>query len=100
MSDEIKAKYDDLEHIASRFANQSHEVQEMISQVRNSMEDLKEGWKGRGSEAFFSEMQSEVLPASMRLHHVLAEASHVTKEVAKTVRHAEEEASALFSRSH
>ncbi|HEX8597832.1 MAG TPA: WXG100 family type VII secretion target [Chloroflexia bacterium] len=100
MSDEIKAQYDDLEQVASRFSNQSQAIQEMITRVRSSMEDLQSGWKGRGSEAFFNEMQSEVLPASTRLHDVLADAGQVTREVVRTIQQAEEEASSLFSRSH
>lgn len=98
MAEEIKAKYDELEQVAARLAKQSQAIQHMLEKVHNSMNQLKTGWEGRGSEAFFTEMEHEVLPASTRLKTVLDEASHVTKEVSQKFKQAEQEASALFSR--
>lgn len=99
MSDEIKADYDQLENVASRFANQSQAIQQMLQKVRSSMEKLDDAWEGRGRDAFFQEMQSEVLPASQRLQEVLDEASQVTKSIVQTVKQAEEEASTPFRSS-
>jgi WXG100 family type VII secretion target len=97
MTDEIRADYDQLEQVASRLANQSQVVQQLMQKVRGSMSPLEDGgWIGRGSDAFFQEMNSEVLPATDRLHKVLQEASQVTKQIVQTVRQAEDEASALF----
>lgn len=96
MSDEFKADYEQLEQVASRFANQSQEIQHMLQQVRNGMHKLQSDWIGRGSDAFFSEMQSEVLPAVSRLQQALEEANRVTKEIVQVVQQAEEEASAPF----
>lgn len=95
--DEIKADYDRLEQVASQFANQSQAIQQMLQNVRGSMDPLENGgWIGRGSDAFFSEMQGEVLPASERLQQALDEASRVTKYIVQTVKQAEEEASSAF----
>jgi WXG100 family type VII secretion target len=96
MADEVRADYDQLEQVASRFANQSQEVQQALQQVRNSMNKLQDDWIGRGSEAFFSEMEGEVLPATNRLQQALDEASRVTKEVVQIMQQAEEEASSPF----
>jgi len=96
MFDELRADYDQLDNVANRFANQASQIQDMLQRVRGGMESLEEGWIGRGSEAFFSEMQSEVLPASMRLQQALQEASQVTKQIVQTVRQAEDQASSLF----
>jgi WXG100 family type VII secretion target len=97
MSDEIRADYDQLEEVASRFANQSHVIQQMLQKVRSSMSKLEDGgWIGRGSDAFFQEMQSEVLPASLRLQEVLDEASQVARNIVQIVRQAEDEASSPF----
>lgn len=97
MSDEIRADYDQLEQIAGRFANQAEDVQATLQRVRASMEKLEGGgWIGRGSDAFFSEMQGDVLPATTRLQAALVEASRTTRAIAQTVRQAEEEASTLF----
>jgi WXG100 family type VII secretion target len=96
MADEVKADYEQLEQVASRFANQSQEVQQMLQKVRNSMQKLEPDWIGRGSEAFFSEMEGEVLPATARLQQALDEAGRVTRDIVQTMQQAEEEASSPF----
>ena len=96
MADEVKADYEQLEQVASKFSSQSEEIQQMFQTVKNNMDKLEPDWIGRGSEAFFSEMQSEVLPAVMRLQQALEEANRVTKEVVQTMQDAEEEASSPF----
>lgn len=98
--DEIRADYDRLEQLANQFANQSQAIQQMLQNVRGSMDPLQSGgWIGRGSDAFFSEMQSEVLPGSQRLQEALDEASRVTKQIVQTVKQAEEEAASPFRTS-
>ena len=100
MADEIRADYDRLEKVASQFANQSQEIQQMLQKVRGSMEPLENGgWIGRGSDAFFSEMQSEILPATERLQQAMDEANRVTNQIVQTIRHAEEEACSPFRAS-
>lgn len=97
MADEIRADYEEMEQISNRFANQSQTVQQMMQKVRSSMDKLESGdWIGRGSDAFFNEMNSEVLPATERLIQALDEASRTTKDIAQTVQQAEEEASSRF----
>jgi WXG100 family type VII secretion target len=100
MADEIRADYDRLEKVASQFANQSQEIQQMLQKIRGSMDPLENGgWIGRGSDAFFSEMQSEVLPATERLQQAMDEANRVTNQIVQTIRHAEEEACSPFRAS-
>ena len=100
MGDEIRADYEQLEDVASRFANQSQVIQQMLEKVRSSMSKLEDGgWIGRGSDAFFQEMNSEVLPASLRLQEVLDEASQVTRAIVQIVQQAEDEACSPFRAS-
>lgn len=95
--DEIQADYDRLEQIANQFANQSQAIQQMLQSTKGAMDPLQGGgWIGRGSDAFFSEMQGEVLPASERLKEALDEAGRVTKQIVQIVKQAEEEASSPF----
>jgi hypothetical protein len=42
-------------------------VAQMVQQVQNAMHRLQSDWIGRGSEAFFHEMEGELLPALNRL---------------------------------
>ncbi|HFD86915.1 MAG TPA: WXG100 family type VII secretion target [Gammaproteobacteria bacterium] len=97
MAEEIRADYQQLQEITSRFNNQSQAIQEMLQRVRNSMSKLEDGgWIGRGSDAFFNEMNGEVLPAVERLRQALEEAARATSQIAQIMRQAEEEASARF----
>ncbi len=97
MSDEIRADYDRLDQVANQFASQSQAIQQMLQNVKGSMDPLESGgWVGRGSNAFFEEMNSEVLPANERLQQALDEASRVTKQIVQTIKQAEEEASSPF----
>ncbi|MER2512913.1 MAG: WXG100 family type VII secretion target, partial [Nitrosomonas ureae] len=59
-AEEIRADYEQLSQVANRFSTQSQQVQQMTQKVQKSMETLKTGWEGRGSQAFFNEMQGKV----------------------------------------
>jgi WXG100 family type VII secretion target len=97
MSDEVRADYQQLDEVATRFANKAQDTQEMLEKVRSSMEQLEDGgWIGDAADAFFSEMNGLVLPASRRLQAALDEASRVTKDIADGMKQAEEEASSRF----
>jgi WXG100 family type VII secretion target len=93
----IQSEYDTLDSIAARFGQQFEVNSALYSQVERSFLTLsQEGWEGRGSAAFASEMQSEVLPALQRLNHALSEAQSVTLQVRDVLQEAEEEAARLF----
>jgi WXG100 family type VII secretion target len=97
MADQVRADYEQLAQVASQFSNQAEVVQEMLEKIRSSMDKLEnDGWVGRGSDAFFSEMQNEVIPATQRLIQVLGEASRATNDISQTMQQADEEASAPF----
>lgn len=100
MSDEIKADYEQLEDIATQFANQANEIEQMIQKWHASYRELRDGgWLGRGADAFKAEMDDEVFPASGRFYQALREANRVTKEIISQVRQSEEEAASLFKSS-
>ena len=91
--DEIRADYEALEGLSQRFLNQAQVIQQMLQDVRAKMGNLQNGgWIGRGSDAFFNEMDGEVLPASDRLQQALDEGGRVTKFISQTIEQAEEEA--------
>lgn len=100
MTDEIRADYDRLDQVANNFANQAQAIQQTLQNVRGSMDPLESGgWIGRGSDSFFTEMQSDVMPANERLQQALDEASRVTKQIVQAVQQAEEEACSPFRAS-
>jgi WXG100 family type VII secretion target len=96
-ADVIQANYDELEIIATRFGQCAESNAQMISRVRQGMERLKQGdWIGKGSEAFFKEMDGEVLPAIDRLTQALQQSQSVINQIIFIVQQAEEEAAEPF----
>lgn len=97
MSDQIQADYDKLGQVASRFDRQAQSTREMTRKVRAAMQKLEQGgWMGRGADAFFSEMNSVVLPALARMEQALQTGSQVSKEISQKMRTAEDEACSPF----
>lgn len=100
MADEIRADYDKLGQVASRFDKQAQMIDDMIRKVRADFQKLESGgWIGLGADAFMSEMRSVVFPASQRLEAALKTASQTTKEISNHMRQAEEEASSPFKQT-
>lgn len=96
--DYVQAKYDDLEGVAVRFSQWAQSNAQISTRVRQKMEDLiNGGWEGRGAEAFFNEMGSEVLPAIDRLTVVLEQSQDVTRQIISTFQEAEREAASVFT---
>lgn len=96
MSDEIKANYDELEQIATGFTNEAQAIEEMFQSIRSGMDNLQDAWIGRGSDAFFAEMNDDIIPAINRLRDALNDGGQVTKEISQTMQDADEEASSPF----
>ena len=97
----MRDKLDDhdelIEQIACRFANESQAIREMLQMMRSNMEKFEDGgWIGLGADAFFSEMQSVIIPAIQRLESALNNAAKATREVTQTMRQAEQDAGSIF----
>lgn len=99
MSDQIQADYDQLEQVATKFAQQAQAIAQMNQSVKACVSKLRSGWIGQGADAFFSEMNSSVLPATQRLENALSEANRATKEISQTVQQADEDAASPFRAS-
>lgn len=96
-NDIIQAQYDELTSVAGRFGGQAEASKQLLAQVRGAMQPLQGGgWQGRGSAAFFAEMNGDVLPAMQRLAAALDQARTVTKQAYDIMKAAEAEASRPF----
>lgn len=94
MTDIIRADHEALAKIAANFGKESSAAAQMLQQVTQAMQKLQNGgWLGRGSDAFFAEMEQKVVPAVRRLIEALAEAERTTKTISTTMKSADEEAS-------
>lgn len=97
MADLIEADYGKLEQVHKQFSRQAESVNKLIKDVRARMAPLQDGgWQGDAADAFYREMQGEVLPACMRLQKALREAASTTKRIGNTVQKAEQEAKNAF----
>ena len=91
MADIVQADYDQLISIKQRFGQHSEQTEQLLTQLRGNMENLMGEWIGDGSEAFFQEMNREVLPAVGRLANALEVAGVQTEAIRLIVKKAEEE---------
>ena len=93
MANVIQANYQDLQQVAARFGQESQTAQQMLNKMQQAMEPLKDGgWVGKGSDAFFKEMDDVVLPAVKRLIQALSNAQQKTTQVAQLFQSSEQEA--------
>jgi WXG100 family type VII secretion target len=97
MANKVQAKYDELDQISGRLSEGSNRVSEMQAKLRSQIDVLQGGgWIGRGSDAFYNEMEDTVLPAVKKLEDALENASKVLRQAADRLKSAEQEASARF----
>ena len=93
----IQVEYDRLSEVATGFGRNADATTALQGQVQRSAQALRQGgWQGRGSTAFFAEMDGTVSPATQRLSAALKEAQKVTLQIGFLMRQAEEEASRPF----
>lgn len=98
MADIVRANYQQLDQIANKFKNEAEQTRAMLQKVKGAMEPLQSGgWIGKGSDAFFNEMNGKIIPAVNRLAQALQEAASKTKEIGNTMRQAEQEGANPFS---
>lgn len=93
----IQSKYEELATIARRFEQQAQATRALQQQVQRRAGALRNGgWVGRGSAAFWGEMEQKVFPGIQRLLEALTTAQQTTLDVAQILREAEEEAASVF----
>ena len=99
MIDEIRADYEALAQVATRFNSRAEATTEMLTSVQAAYTPLEQGsWIGEGAEAFFAEMKEDVIPAVNRLIAALTMAGEITGEAAQTMQEADQAAATGGSR--
>ena len=93
----LQVDYDRLAAVARQFGRNAEVVASLQDQVQRSAQALRAGgWQGRGSAAFFAEMDKEITPALQRLTSALRQAQDVSIQIGHLMRQAEEEAAEPF----
>jgi WXG100 family type VII secretion target len=93
MADKTIVDYEQLRSISKKFSNEGEALAQLTAQVRQSVHNLKSEWIGAGSDAFFEEMETEILPALKRLHEAMTFSAETVNIINKLYRSAEEEGS-------
>lgn len=93
-----RVHYDDLNTIIQKFRSEQQDIDALFKQTKGKVESLHNNqWVGEGSEKFFSEMESQVLPAMQRLSAALGHAGDVAQKMADTIRRHDEETKGFFN---
>jgi WXG100 family type VII secretion target len=98
-ADIIQAQYEQLEALARRFGKQAEAQAALQKRVQTSVGRLRTAWVGRGSDAFYAEMDAKIFPALQRLIAALQEAQKVTLQMCEIVRQAEDAAARPFNQA-
>ena len=93
-----KIHYDDLNTIIGKFRTEQQEIEGLYKQTKSKVESLHNNqWIGEGSEKFFSEMETMVLPAINKLAGALGHAADVAQKISDTIHRYDEETKGFFN---
>ena len=93
----IRAHYDQLTQTATRFGQQAGEARGLLQRLRRDLDLLQGGdWLGQGAQAFYAEMNGQVVPAVQRLVRALEQAADTTYQINQVVQQAEQAAAACL----
>lgn len=96
-SPQIRADHDQLAQIEQNFSRQASSTARTLQGMKQQVDTLQGGdWIGEGAEAFYREMQGEILPAMTRLASALDVSARVTRQIQQIMLQAEEDVSRLF----
>lgn len=94
MADKIEVDYEEMDRLAKAFLSEAEALTNLLTQTRNKVSGLHgAGWVGVGSDAFFNETETVVLPGFDRLQKAITQTGERTQELVRLMSDAEEEAS-------
>jgi WXG100 family type VII secretion target len=93
MADQITVNYEVLTQIQTKFTQLASDVEDTGRGIGEKALALGEdGWQGRGSDAFYSEMNDSVAPGIRKLKEALGQAAEVVGKISQTYIEADESA--------
>jgi WXG100 family type VII secretion target len=93
----VRGNYDELAQIAKTFGAQADQIDGVAQRLKQNKEVLRNGgWVGKGADAFYAEMDTQVLPAVQRLTQALRTGGQVTAQISAIIQQVETEVAALF----
>lgn len=93
MSDQIEINYEEIKKVGKQFGQRGDQMQKLVKTLEGQIGNLRSGgWIGVGANAFYAEMDNDVLPAMTRLFQALEEAESTLQRISSAFENAEEEA--------
>ncbi len=93
----VRSDFDQLKSIAGQFNTAAETTNGMIQNLNSKLEQLRgKDWVGKGADKFIGEMDNSVLPSLKRLSKAMGSASRITNQIARIMKQAEDDATALF----
>src|SRR5687767_12880538 len=93
----IRADYAQLTRTATMFGQHAEQARAVLQRLRQDLENLQAGdWLGQGAQAFYAEMNGQVLPTLNRLVQALEQAADTVRQINQIAQQAEREAAACL----
>lgn len=92
MIDIIQVDHQQLTQVAKVFDTQAAHTEHLLRRLKARVDGLRSNWIGMGANAFYDEMERDVLPALLRLQQILHEANDTVQKIGTTFQTAEEDA--------
>lgn len=93
MTDITSIQYEAMQRVADSLDQESARIERALGQVMNHLGTLKGGgWIADAATQMYREMDNDVCPAIRKLQAALQQASGVSRQIAKTLSSADEEA--------
>jgi WXG100 family type VII secretion target len=93
----IRTDHEQLAVIAKTFSCRAESAQKVLGTLQSNLNTLQGGdWIGKGAQAFYSEMNSDILPTMKRLVKAMNGAASTARKISQIMQQAEDDAAALF----
>lgn len=92
----LQINYDDVQKFVKHFRDEAEDTAQMLSDTRQRVQDLHSEWTGEAADAFFAEMEGELLPALKRLSEALLFSHDRLGNIMKIIHNADQEAAGNF----
>jgi WXG100 family type VII secretion target len=91
-----QVNYDETNSIAKNMHSDGDDLVQLHSQTRQRVQALRSEWVGDAAEAFFEEMEGELLPALQRVSGGLFMGVEILNKIMKIIHEADEETAQYF----
>lgn len=98
MSNILALNYDEILSFTKQFRDEGEDIVQLYSNTRQRMHLLREEWSGEAADAFYEEMESELLPALQRVSGALFLCNEVLTKVMRITLNADEETVVFFGK--